>query len=87
MTGDWKEPEGEKFALGSLEQQAHWQSEYHRIVGKVREEMRQGDPQQFADTSKTFGEGLPRNDVLYKVRGQARYVANIPMEDALHCLF
>ncbi len=87
MTGDWKEPEGEKFALGSLEQQAHWQSEYHRIVGKVREEMRQGDPQQFMDTSKTFGEGLPRNDVLYKVRGQARYVANIPMEDALHCLF
>ena len=87
MAGDWKEPEGEKFALGSLEQQAHWQGEYHRIVGEARKEMRRDDSEQLMDTSKTVGEGLPRNDVLYKVRGQARYAANIPMVDALHCRF
>ncbi|MFO1281837.1 MAG: xanthine dehydrogenase family protein molybdopterin-binding subunit [Burkholderiales bacterium] len=87
MAKRWQEPEGEKFALGTLDEQAHWQAEYHRIVGEVRTGLHGDDPDALANSARTVGERLPRNDVLYKVRGRARYAANIPMEDALHCRF
>lgn len=87
MSGNWREPEGEKFALGSLEEQALWQREYQRILDDMRrsEARARGDRPGRADGP--FGERLPRADVLYKVRGRARYAANIPMQDALHCRF
>jgi CO/xanthine dehydrogenase Mo-binding subunit len=87
MTDHHQEPEGEKFALGSIEEQAHWRRTYHDIVGEIRRDIHRGDDQEFVDAARTLGEGLPRHDVLYKVRGQARYAANIEMEGALHCRF
>ncbi|MSP66497.1 MAG: aldehyde oxidase [Alphaproteobacteria bacterium] len=83
MTASWKEPDGEKFALGSLAEQAHWQGEYRRIL----EAARIADGGHPGEAAATVGRRLPRADVLYKVRGRARYVANVPMEGALHCRF
>jgi nicotinate dehydrogenase large molybdopterin subunit len=87
MAQQWTEPAGEKFALGSLDEQRHWQNEYQRIVGKVRSELHGAGSKALDDVSAVVGERLPRNDVVYKVRGKARYAANIPMEGALHCRF
>lgn len=92
MTSRWMEPEGEKFALGSLDEQAHWKHEYHRIVDDVREQVRgKGSKLLGAERggveTDTVGQPLPRNDVLYKVRGKARYAANIEMEGMLHACF
>lgn len=87
MPQTWKEPEGEKFALGAVEDQAVWQSEYRSIVQRGRQAAWQGSPQEFLEASKTIGERIPRNDVLYKVRGQARYAANVVVDGALHCRF
>lgn len=87
MGQQWTEPAGEKFALGSLDEQRHWQHEYHRIVGTVRAELHGAGSEALGNVSGVVGERLPRNDVLYKVRGKARYAANIPMEGALHCRF
>ena len=89
MTSHWTEPEGEKFALGTLDEQAHWKGEYHRIVDGVREQARvKGAKLLGAEPvgleTDTVGLPLPRNDVLYKVRGKARYAANIEMEGMLH---
>ena len=87
MSGRWTEPEGEKFALGTLDEQAHWKREYHRIVDEVRARAgRDGSEPGGADTD-TLGQPIPRNDVLYKVRGKARYAANIEMEGMLHACF
>ena len=86
MVGKWREPEGEKFALGAAEEQALWQAGYRTIVKRVREELHGGTFDTAADAT-TVGERLPRNDVLYKVRGKARYAANVPMEGTLHCRF
>ena len=84
MSPRWTEPEGEKFALGTLDEQAHWKREYRRIVEGVRG----GLPgvEAGAETD-TVGQPIPRNDVLYKVRGKARYAANIEMEGMLHACF
>ncbi|MBN8477730.1 MAG: xanthine dehydrogenase family protein [Burkholderiales bacterium] len=87
MARQYREPEGEKYALGALDEQAHWQAEYHRIVDKVRVGLHGAGSEALANDSRTVGERLPRNDVLYKVRGRARYAANIPMDEALHCRF
>lgn len=87
MARQYREPEGEKYALGALDEQAHWQAEYHRIVDKVRVGLHGAGSEALANYSRTVGERLPRNDVLYKVRGRARYAANIPMDEALHCRF
>ena len=85
--GDWKEPEGEKFALGAVEEQAHWQAEYHRLVRDTVERER-AFPGRDADTApRTIGMRIPRNDALYKVRGRARYAGNIEMEGMLHGRF
>src|SRR5262249_14437735 len=58
---------GEKFALGSEEAQRFWQEYYRGLVGGFD---RQSD-------CRYIGRSIPRNDVLYKVRGQAKYVANL----------
>ena len=87
MPEDWVEPEGENFAMGSLEEQTHWQGEYRRILRDVLEKTRGGAPADIAEGGGTVGHRLPRNDVLYKVRGQARYADNIVMEGMLHVAF
>ena len=87
MTKQWQEPDGEKFALGSRDEQNHWQSEYHRIVGEARSEIHRDDTDKLDNRARTVGERLPRNDVLYKVRGRARYAANLEVDNALHCRF
>jgi nicotinate dehydrogenase large molybdopterin subunit len=87
MVATFQEPGGEKFALGTVDEQALAQAEYRSIVGRVREETHGRDAGKTLDRSRTIGERLPRNDVLYKVRGKARYVANLDIEGALHCRF
>ncbi len=37
MPGNWTEPPGEKIALEDLAAQAHWQSEYHRILREMHD--------------------------------------------------
>jgi CO/xanthine dehydrogenase Mo-binding subunit len=76
--------EGEKFALGTAEEQAPWQDEYHRIVAAARARAPGLDA---ADPSRSIGLRLPRHDVLYKVRGRARYAANITLDGMLHGAF
>lgn len=86
--GEWKEPEGEKFALGTVEEQAHWQAEYHRLVRDAVERERALPGTDDADAGlRTIGMRIPRNDALYKVRGRARYAGNIEMEGMLHGRF
>ena len=82
MSSHWTEPEGEKFALGTLAEQAHWKREYRRIVEGVR-----GRLPDVGAAAGTVGQPIPRNDALYKVRGRARYAANIEMEGMLHACF
>lgn len=85
--GDWREPEGEKFALGTVDEQAHWQAEYHRLVRDAVERER-AFPGRDADADpRTIGMRIPRNDALYKVRGRARYAGNVEMEGMLHGRF
>ena len=85
--GDWREPEGEKFALGTVDEQAHWQAEYHRLVRDTVERER-AFPGRDADAGpRTIGMRIPRNDALYKVRGRARYAGNVEMEGMLHGRF
>ena len=83
----WSEPEGEKFALGTIEEQEHWQNEYYRIVSQAAERTPgdEGDP--IEGDGPWVGMRLPRNDALYKVRGRARYAANLSPEGMLHCRF
>ncbi len=76
------EGEGEKFALETAEEQAPWQDAYHRIVAEAR-----GPGPGAADPSRAIGLRLPRNDVLYKVRGRAKYAANITLDRMLHGAF
>ncbi len=85
--GDWREPEGEKFALGTIEEQAHWQAEYHRLVRETVERERALRPADGGADPRTIGMRIPRNDALYKVRGRARYAGNIEMEGMLHGRF
>ena len=87
MPEDWLEPEGEKFALGTAEEQAHWQSEYSRIVRDVLAQTQGVQSHGVGAEPGTVGLGLPRNDVLYKVRGQARYADNVSLDGMLHGSF
>ena len=84
---DWKEPEGEKFALGTIEEQARWQAEYHRLVRDTVEQERAGRGTDVDVDPRTIGMRIPRNDALYKVRGRARYAGNIEMEGMLYGRF
>ena len=76
--------EGEKFALGTAAEQAPWQEEFHRIIAEARDGAPGPDT---ADPSRNIGLRLPRNDVLYKVRGRAKYAANISLDGMLHGAF
>ena len=87
MPGNWIEPPGEKIALEDMAAQAHWQREYHRILREMYDAERAGLEGAVEGETGTVGLRLPRNDVLYKVRGRARYAANIKMEGMLHCRF
>jgi CO/xanthine dehydrogenase Mo-binding subunit len=68
---------GEKFALGTEAEQDPWQRAYRTIVKEFEGE---GD-------RNYVGRSVPRNDVLYKVRGKAKYAANISMPGMLHARF
>lgn len=70
---------GEKFALGGAAEQKAWQQLYRSYA----------DPVRHADGPHEayVGRSLPRNDVLYKVRGKARFAANLKMPDMLHARF
>ena len=87
MPPTWSEPEGEKFALGTPEEQAHWQNEYYRIVSEAAERTPGDEGEAFEGDGPWVGMRLPRNDALYKVRGRARYAANLSPEGMLHCRF
>ena len=87
MAEEWREPEGEKFALGSVDEQAYWQAEYARIVNDVRERAQGEIGEDEINKARTLGLRLPRADVLYKVRGRARYAANVSMDGMLHARF
>ena len=67
--------DGEKFALGTEEQQRGWQQTYRELIER---ESRDG---------RYVGRSLPRNDVLYKVRGKAKYAANLAAPGMLHGRF
>jgi CO/xanthine dehydrogenase Mo-binding subunit len=87
MPGPWREPEGEKFALGSLDEQAHWSREYERIIDDARARSQAARSDDDNAGAGTVGLRLPRKDVLYKVRGKARYAANVALEGTLHGRF
>jgi CO/xanthine dehydrogenase Mo-binding subunit len=68
---------GEKFALGTEDTQRPWQELYRGLVGDLNPT---GD-------HRYIGHSVPRNDVLYKVRGQAKYAANLTLPGMLHGRF
>lgn len=74
---------GAKFDFGSAAEEARWQREYARIVGGVRAEAAAGA----APATRHVGHSIPRLDVLYKVRGKARFAANIALPGMLHGRF
>ena len=68
--------DGEKFALGTAEQQRSWQHAYRELI------------EAFVERDGHYvGRSLPRNDVLYKVRGKAKYAANLTAPGMLHGCF
>jgi CO/xanthine dehydrogenase Mo-binding subunit len=75
--------DGEKFALGSAEEQRRWQSAYRSMIDAMTTPATGED----ALSLRYVGRSLPRNDVLYKVRGKARYAANIALPGMLHGCF
>lgn len=79
--------EGQKFAMGTAEDQAVWQREYRRTVEEVRCQTETEERPAAAAVGRYVGTSPPRNDVLYKVRGKARYAANLYMEGMLHGRF
>src|SRR4051812_10240632 len=68
--------EGEKFALGNADTQRPWQEYYRGLVGS-----------ELGGDSRYIGHSVPRNDVLYKVRGKAKYAANVSLPNMLHGRF
>jgi len=74
--------EGENFALESVLDQVPWQSEFHRLVNDVRDHSIPSEAK--GGQARNVGYRLPRNDVLYKVRGKARYAGNLYLENMLH---
>ncbi|MCC6949704.1 MAG: xanthine dehydrogenase family protein [Bradyrhizobiaceae bacterium] len=69
--------DGEKFALGTEGEQRPWQDAYRALVQSFE-----------AGSGRRYvGHSVPRNDVLYKVRGKAKYAANIALPDMLHGRF
>jgi CO/xanthine dehydrogenase Mo-binding subunit len=73
---------GEKFALGTAEEQAAWQHVYDDLVSQVIDR-----PELSEHTGESVGKRVPRKDVLYKVRGKAKYAANLTLPNMLHGRF
>lgn len=73
---------GEKFALDALDEQAGWQRLYDQLVADVR-----GEAEVPGYGEGNVGMRMPRKDVLYKVRGKARYAANLSLPGMLHGRF
>jgi CO/xanthine dehydrogenase Mo-binding subunit len=78
---------GQKFAMASAAEQAHWQAEFQRIVAELRAQSAEEDVGAPGQQRLNVGKRLPRPDVLYKVRGKARYAANISVPGMLHGAF
>ena len=78
---------GEKFAMGSLSEQAVWQAKFHKIVEVLREQSSGNDVKAPGQLKRYVHSRLPRNDVLYKVRGRAMYSGNIHLEGMIHGAF
>jgi CO/xanthine dehydrogenase Mo-binding subunit len=72
---------GEKFALGTEDEQRQWQEAYRGIVQSLESQPAS------ADGGRYVGHSVPRNDVLYKVRGKAKYAANLAVPGMLHGKF
>src|SRR5262245_33328041 len=68
---------GEKFALGSEAEQRQWHLSYRTLIEALEPER----------DERYIGRSVPRNDVLYKVRGKAKYVANLSLPGMLHARF
>lgn len=66
----------------SAEDQTNWQNQSHGLAAEAGED--QGKTGEQSAGLRNLGAPLPRNDVLYKVRGKARYADNISMENMLH---
>lgn len=78
---------GAKFALGTAAEEARWQAEYARIVEGVIKEAAGRAAAGKGPATRYVGHSVPRLDVLYKVRGKARYAANIALPGMLHGRF
>ncbi|MEC7489901.1 MAG: xanthine dehydrogenase family protein molybdopterin-binding subunit [Pseudomonadota bacterium] len=68
---------GEKFAVGTEQDQRPWQEMYRDLV----EEPHQPGGLRYV------GRSIPRNDVVYKILGKAKYLANVNLPDMLHGCF
>ena len=77
--------DGEKFALGTSEEQRPWQAAYRAMINAATGKT--GPKTEGVVGHRYVGRSLPRNDVLYKVRGRARYAANIALPNMLHGCF
>jgi CO/xanthine dehydrogenase Mo-binding subunit len=67
----------EKFALGTADEQRGWQTFYRDLMRGFEAESH----------GPNVGRSVPRNDVLYKVRGRAKYAANLSAPGMLHGRF
>ena len=76
--------DGEKFALGTSDEQRPWQAAYRSMIDAMTGKTAAEDA---VVGHRYVGRSLPRNDVLYKVRGKARYAANISLPNMLHGCF
>ena len=76
--------DGEKFALGTSDEQRPWQAAYRSMIDAMTGKTAVEDS---IAGHRYIGRSLPRNDVLYKVRGKARYAANISVPNMLHGCF
>lgn len=73
---------GEKFALGSVDEQSAWQCVYGDLIAQML-----GEAEGTDEFGGSVGKRVPRKDVLYKVRGKARYAANLSLPGMLHGRF
>lgn len=75
---------GEKFAMDTLSEQTLWQEKFHEIVESLTEQTSGDEARAPGQQRRYVGSRLPRNDVLYKVRGKAMYSGNIHMPGMIH---
>ncbi|MGE0734692.1 MAG: xanthine dehydrogenase family protein molybdopterin-binding subunit [Alphaproteobacteria bacterium] len=76
-----------KFALGSADEQEHWQGIYRDLIARVMQESGRDAGGVSVERLPAVGVSVPRNDALYKVRGRAKYAANLFADGLLHGKF